>query len=206
MYPHLMSKIDDYEPRLLCMGLIRASLPSARDALQAQLERTIKPEAVNFEWGEVDWRKFFERDGLLYDVKRFQIVLFSPHEDLAVYVCNLADGWVSLYGNLVAACALNAFFFRASLSDGTDYGVFEMMGWDQGILKRHVCVLQDDDGWKFANHGAPLQFESPMQYRKRQVRSRLDRRLIEVYSRAAGYDIGAVTEFDGQCWRYWRVG
>ena len=201
-----MSKIDNYEPALLCIGLLRAPLEGVRGALQSQLEKTIKKEACSSELEEIDWRNFFERDGQFYDIKRFQIALFSPHEDLTVYVCNLADGWVSLYGNLVKACALDAYFFRATLAERAEYTVFEMKGWRHGVLKRQVRVLQDDDGWKFVNDGDPLPFESPMQYQKRQISSRLDRRLIEIYSRAAGYGMTSVTEFDGQCWRFWRDG
>jgi hypothetical protein len=188
------------------MGLLHASRESARHALQSQLEKTIKKEAFNFELTEIDWRKFFERDGCFYEIRRFQIALFSPHDELTVYVCNLADGWISLYSNLVKAYTFDASFFRATLSEQTEYKVFEMKGWRQGIQNRQVRVLQDDDGWKFVSNGDPLPFESPMQYRKRQISARLDRRLIERYSEAAGYGMSAVTEFDSQCWRFWRDG
>jgi hypothetical protein len=203
MHPFAMS-IDSYEPAILCMGLLRAPISGVRDALQSQLEKAIKKDAFSSELGEIDWQKFFERDGQFYEIKRFQIALFSPCENLTVYVCNLADGWVSLYGNLVKACALDAYFFRATLSQRTEYTAFEMMGWRHGILKRQVRALQDDDGWKFVNSGEPLPFESPMQYQKRQISARLDRRLLDIYSEAAGYGMGSVTAFGGQCWRFWR--
>jgi hypothetical protein len=174
-------------------------------AVRAQLESAIKKEACS-KLEPVEWREFFERDGLFYDIKRFQIALFSPHENLTVYVCNLADGWASLYGNLVKASAFDAYFFRATLSEIAEYKVFEMMAWRRGVLERELRVLQDDDGWKFANKGEPMPFESPMQYRKRQIGGRLDRRLIEKYSEAAGYRIGSVTEFSGPCWQLWRSG
>jgi hypothetical protein len=125
---------------------------------------------------------------------------------VTVYVCNLADGWVSLYGNLVKASVLDAYFFRATLSEDAEFKVFEMMGWRRGVLERELRVLQDDDGWKFVNRGAPLSFENPLQYKKRQVGARLDRRSIERYSEAVGYSVGSVTEFRGRCWRLWRDG
>ena len=39
------------------------------------------------------------------------MAFFSPHESLTTYVCNLADGWVSLYGNLVRDSISDAYFF-----------------------------------------------------------------------------------------------
>jgi hypothetical protein len=186
------------------MGLLHASCDSARHAVQSRLEHTIKKEAFSSRLEAVDCRQFFERDGKFYDGKRFQIALFSPRENLTVYACNLADGWVSLYGNLVKAGAFDAYFFRATLSDAAQYKVFEMMGWCRGVLERDVRVLQDDDGWTFLNKGDPMSFESPMQYRKRQISERLNQRLIQRYSEAAGYGLSSVPEFDGQCWRFWR--
>jgi hypothetical protein len=186
------------------MGLLHASCDSARHAVQSRLEHTIKKEAFSSRLEAVDWRQFFERDGKFYDGKRFQIALFSPRENLTVYACNLADGWVSLYGNLGKAGAFDAYFFPATLSDAAQYKVFEMMGWCRGVLERDVRVLQDDDGWTFLNKGDPMSFESPMQYRKRQISERLNQRLIQRYSEAAGYGLSSVPEFDGQCWRFWR--
>lgn len=106
--------------------------------------------------------------------------------------------------NLIKASSLDAYFFRATLSERVEYKAFEMMGWHGGVLKRQVRVLQDDEGWKFVNKGDPLPFEMPLQYRKRRISSRLDRRLIEIYSQAAGYRMTSVTEFDGECWHFWR--
>jgi hypothetical protein len=194
-----------YEPVQICVGLVHAPCEGVLGAVHAQLASAIKKDACS-KLEPVEWREFFERDGLFYDIKRFQIVLFSPYENLTVYVCNLADGWVSLYGNLVKASSFDAYFFRATLSEMAEYKVFEMMAWRHGLLERELRVLQEEDGWKFVNKGEPMPFESPMQYRKRQIGARLDRRLIERYSEAAGYRIGSVTEFSGQCWRLWRSG
>ena len=199
-----MSKIGEYEPNLLCMGLLRTPLELARKALVLQLESAIKKEAIRSALQQIDWRLFFERDGQFYEIKRFQIALLSAREDLTVYVCNLADGWLSLFGNIVRARNLDAYFFRATLLEKAEFKVFEMMRWRNGDLKRHVSALQDDDGWKFVNRGDALPFESSMQYKRRQVSGRLNRRLIEMYSEAAGFGIGSVTQFGGDCWRFWR--
>ena len=204
MYTSSVPLIEMYEPVQICVGFAVAPCESVLHGVQNQLERAIKKEAFRSTLCSIEWPEFFEGDGLFYDNKRFQIALFSPHERLTVYVCNLADGWVSLYGNLVKASAIDAYFFRATLSEGAEFKVFEMMGWRRGVLERELRALQDDDGWKFVNRGEPLSFENPLQYKKRQVSARLDRRSIERYSEAVGYPVGSVTAFSGQCWRLWR--
>jgi len=175
-----------------------------RAAMQSQLERTIDKNAFSSALEQINWRQFFERDGEFYDIMRFQMALFSPREDLTVYVCNLADGWVSVYENLVKANAFDAYFFRATLAEQAEYKVFGMAAWQHGVLARQVRALQEEDGWGFLNKGDPLPFEDVERYKKRQVSARLDRKLIDNYSVAAGYGISSVTEFDGQCWHFWR--
>jgi hypothetical protein len=187
--------MNAYRPDQICIGLVRAPCIKVRQVLQAQLERTIKSETFNSRLEQAGWREFFERHGLLYDVKRFQIALFSPNQALTVYVCNLADGWISLYGNTVIAGAFDAYFFRATLSDRADYAVFEMKAWRDGALVRELRVRQDDIGWGFLNKGEPMSFESTQQYRSRRISERLDRETIE----------RSVTEFDGKYWRFFRT-
>lgn len=199
-------QIDTYEPALICVGVISAPFESACAAVQSQLERTIDKDAFSSTLEQANWRTFFERDGEFYDIMRFQIVLFSAREGITVYVCNLADGWSSLYENLVKASAFDAYFFRATLAEQAEYKVFEMEMWRRGVLARQVRALQEEGRWDFLNKGDPLPFEDVERYKKRQVSARLDRRLIENYSEAAGYKISSVPKFDGQCWRFWRSG
>jgi hypothetical protein len=205
MYAFTVSMSEIYAPDQICVGLLHAPSNSVVGAVQSQLENTIKKESFRTENASINWRKFFERDGRLYDIKRFQIAIFSPHEDITIYVCNLADGWVTLHGNLVKANAFDAYYFRTTCSEHAEYSVYEMMAWDRGILERHVRVLQDDDGWKFLDKGNPRPFEDLQRYKKRQISARLDRALIESYSDSAGYATSAVTKYDGPCWRFSRT-
>ena len=73
------------------------------------------------------------------------MAFFSPHEGLTTYVCNLANGWASLYGNLVRDNVFDACFFRTTLS-GPEYRVFEMKGWCSGVLHRGPRVVKDEVG------------------------------------------------------------
>jgi hypothetical protein len=205
MHPFAVSMSEIYFPDQMCVGLLRAPINSVLGALQSQLENTVKKESIRTEMTSIDWRSFFERDGHLYDIRRFQIAIFSPHEDITVYVCNLADGWVTLYGNLVKANAFDAYFFRTTCAEHPEYSAYEMMAWDRGILERNVRVLRDDDGWNFLNKGSPRPFEHLQRYEKRQISARLDRVLIESYSGSAGYATSAVTQYDGPCCKYSRV-
>ncbi len=201
-----MPQIDAYEPALMCVGVILAPLERVRDAVQSQLERTIDKNMFSSKLENITWREFFKRDGQFYDILRAEIVLFSPREGLTIYVCNLADGWSSLYGNLIKASAFDAYFFRATLPETAEYKVFQMTAWRHGVLVRQVRALQEEDGWGFLNKGDPLPFEDIERYKKREISARLDRKLIESYSEAAGYKISSVTKFAGQCWRFWRGG
>jgi hypothetical protein len=200
-----MSKIDTYEPTLICLGIISASLEDARSAVQSQLE-SIKKKPFSSTLESTNWEQFFKDDGRFYEIMHVEIALFSPREGLTVYVCNLADGWVSLYENLVKANAFDAHFFRATLAERAKYEVFEMITWRHGARVRQVRALQEEDGWGFLNKGDPLPFEDVERYEKRRISTRLDRKLIERYSESVGYNIGSITKFDGKYWRFWRNG
>lgn len=193
-----------YEPKLLSVGFILAPEGTVASLLERRLERTLDSQSVHSAREVIDWAKFFEKDGTLYNVRRLQVALLAPHDGLTVFVCNLADGWESLYGNLVKAGAFDAYFFRATLAAQAEYKVFEMKGWRAGEQVRLLRALEDTDRWTFLNDGEAFPFESPMQYQKREIKARLDRRLMELYSEAAGYRMSAVTSFAEPCRRYWR--
>jgi hypothetical protein len=193
-----------YEPELLNVGIVLAPLPAVQALLKQRLERVIKSDVVHSARETIAWQQFFEQGGQLYDMARVQIALFAPREDVTVYVCNLADGWVTLFGNLSNAGQLDAYLFRATLAEEAPYKVFEMQKWAHGAAVRQLRALQGEDGWTFLDKGEPLPFENPMQYQKRQINARVDRRTIERYSEAAGYRVSGVPEFKGECWRFWR--
>ena len=203
MYTSVMPIADAYEPALLCVGLILAPLTVAHEAVQGRLKYIEnRPFYSNIEI--LDWRKFFEFDGKLYDIMNAEVFLFSPRENLTIYVSNLADGWASLYANVVKDCESDAYFFRATLTESAENNVFEMQKWGHGILERQVRALQDDDGWTFISKGAPLSFENIDKYKRRQVINRLNGDMIRNYSQFAGYHIGNVTQFDGKGWHFFR--
>jgi hypothetical protein len=194
-----------YEPNRLNVGIILAPDVTVAPVLERELGRVIKSQPVHSAREVIDWARFFEHDGALYDVRRLQMALLAPREGLTVFTCNLADGWVSLYSNLVKVGTFDAYFFSATLAEKVKYRVFEMQAWVRGARLRHLRALEDESGWTFLDEGEALSFESPMQYKKREVGARLDRRLIELYSEAAGYRMSAVTRFAGESWRYWRA-
>jgi hypothetical protein len=192
-----------YQPEQVCLGLVLAPCEEVLRAARFQLEATIKNSVVRTKFGTVEWEKFFEGHGLLCDMRRFQMAIFSPHEGVTAYVCNLIDGWVSLYGNVVKDNVFDAYFFRATLSE-SECRVFEMKGWRSGVLQRELRVISDEVGWDFVNRGRPVPFETPMRYKRRRIGARLDRGLIDRYSDTVGCRVGAVTQFRGQCWRIWK--
>ena len=199
-----MPELNRYEPSLLCMGIIASPLDAVRMGLQRKLEETIGNDSYKSKLESINWKVFFERNGLFYDMLRFQIALFSPRDDLTVYVCNLADGWVSLYRNIIKAEKFDAYFFRVMLQKNAMYKVFDMSAWQNGALNRHVRTLQEERGWEFLNEGDPLPFEDVERYWRRKISDRLDRDLIERYSEAAGFGVERVTQFENPCWHFCR--
>jgi hypothetical protein len=170
----------------------------------SQLTKSIKKSEFNYSFEHIRWNVFFEDHGLFYDGKRFQIALFSPRAGITVYVCNLADGWVSVYENLVKAGTDDAYFFRATLAEIVEYKVFEMKVWRRGFLDRHVRSLREESGWTFLNKGIPMPFEDVERYDQRLIRARLTRAMIENYSATAGFGVQQVTRFQGHSWHFWR--
>ncbi len=200
----LPKKMNSFAPDQICVGVLHAPLDRVREGVRFQLERTIKDGSICTELTRVNWNDFFDSDGILYDISRFQIAIFSIQENITIYICNLSDGWVSLYGNLVVECEMDAFFFRATNLAKAKYKVFEMIGWRQGALERHVRALQDDIGWTFLNNGTPFSFELSDRYNKYRISARIDLSLIKTYSARAGYDLSEITDFNGVCCRFWR--
>jgi hypothetical protein len=204
MHSEAMSAVEPYEPILICSGVVAAPVEAVRLTVLCELEKTIGRSSISSDLQRIVWQEFFEDDGLFYDGKRFQIALFSTGKNCTVYVCNLADGWISLYENMVRSGRFDAYFFRATFAESFRYKVFEMAVWRHGLLERQLRALQDDAGWEFLNRGEPLPFEKVERYRKRQVSGRLDRELIAAYSEAAGYNLASITKFHEQCWKFWR--
>ena len=198
MYAGLMPKVEPYQPVRICIGLTIAPIERSRNAMRLQLE-TFNNKRFRAISEIVNWRNFFKCDGEYHDVMGAEIALLPPREDLMVYVCNLADGWISVYENVIKANAFDAFFFRTTLSEAAEYKVFGMTAWRRGILTRQVRLLQEEKGWGFLNKGDPLPFEDAERYKERKIERRLDRKLIESYSESVGYGIGSVTSFNDQC-------
>lgn len=71
---HSVPLVGMYEPVQICVELALAPCESVLHGAQVQLERTIKKEAFRSALGPIEWDEFFESDGLLYDMKRFQIL------------------------------------------------------------------------------------------------------------------------------------
>jgi hypothetical protein len=204
MHQAAMPMTITYQPDQICVGFVRASQEAVVNSLQTQLRNVIGEAQHLSDVGPVDWETFFDGKGLLYDMRKFQIAIFSPHPQSTVYVNNLADGWLSLFERLVKTEMYDATFFRATLCIDIEFKVFEMIAWNGGLRTRELRALRDDNGWEFLNNGNPKAFEYTERYTKRQIALKLDRELMETYSASLGYAIDRVTSFTGPCCRLWR--
>jgi hypothetical protein len=186
------------------MGLLQVSLGQGREMVADRLGSIVKKDVFCCRAEKIVWPSFFIQNGRLFDVKRAEIALLSPRPDMTVYVCNLADGWASLFESIVRESGLGAYFFRSTLSVIADYKVFEMTHWRGGEPERRVRLLQETDKWSFTEAGKPLLFEEVDRYKARSIRDRMNNDLLVRYSETAGFGINSVTRFDGGAWHFWR--
>lgn len=198
-----MPALEKFQIEQICVGLIRAPTAHVQGALRAQLKKILRYE-ICFTQSEIDWKRFFSEQGQLYNVMKVEVALFPIDSNLTAYVCNLADGWESLYEMLMQAERYDAFFFRNTMEGIFDHRVHEMRVWESGYLIRHLRSLQDDIGWSFLNDGTPLSFEDTSYYRKRRISDRVNARLINSYSTHVGYTITDALSFRGVCYHFAR--
>jgi len=171
--------------RQLCWGIISTDLKSTCTAF----ERNIRQIGVSWRgaFEPVNWNNFYRLHGLSFNVHGAEIALFCIKDNLTVYLCNGADGWISLFEGVVTHERVCAFFFRTTIGQAP-YPVHEMIYWSTGHRTRHIRVLKEEDRWAYWENGKPLPFEQVVRYRARMIRDRVDQELIENYSREIGFD------------------
>jgi hypothetical protein len=188
----------------ICLGIVRAELNSIRRALSAELSRIVGIGTYTESLQEVNWEEFFRSSGLLYGASNAEVVVFGTKNEWSLYTCNLADGWYSLFWNLIGRLRCDATFFRSVRDGRLDYQVQEMVVWKDGGIIRQLRALKDDTGWQFLNTGQPLSFERVAQYRRRAIRERLTAELIDDYSASNGFALGNLCELSGKAYTYRR--
>lgn len=130
----------------MCFGVVNCAFDEFQSTVQSELNRIVGGSAFNCTKEIVDWSAMYKAGGHLHDIWQVEIVLFSPHERLSVYVCNLADGWHSLYWNCMRKLAIEGFWFRST--DRTErFQVQEMEAWRDGTVVRHLRILDDEARW-----------------------------------------------------------
>jgi hypothetical protein len=141
----------------------------------------------------VNWRVFYRDNGMSFDIEDVEFILHAVSDKFTIYVCNGADGWVSLFEQTVKRGKLTAWLFRTTVGPAA-YPVHEMMYWCRGDLKRHIRVLKDGERWTFLSKGPPLPFECAERYAQRLIGKRVDQPLVEYYSGLLGFDVNSLTQ------------
>lgn len=198
-----MSVTAAFQPLKLCMGIISAPVAGVREALTRQLE-SIKVGMYTSIEREIDWAAFFIDNGLNYNVLKTEMVLFQAPSNQTIYTATAADGWWTLYSNMMERTPFDGYFFSRTLENDAGYYVFEMKTWKSGFLDRHVRTLRAEDGWEFLSEGNLALFENAELYKKRRIADRLNQEAIELYSEAAGFPISAVVEYEGPVTHFYR--
>jgi len=198
-----MSVTAAFQPLKLCVGIISAPIAEVREALTRQLE-SIKVGMYTSIEREIDWAAFFVDNGLNYNMLKTEMVLFQAPCNRSIYTTTAADGWWTLYSNMMERTLYDGSFFSRTLENEAGYYVFEMKIWKSGVLDRHVRVLKAEDGWEFLSEGSLAPFEDAELYKKRRIADRLNQEVIESYSTAAGFPISSVVEYQGPAVLFYR--
>lgn len=199
-----MSMTPSSQPLNLHMGIIAAPIDEARDALTRQLD-SIEVGMYTSTERMIDWDAFFAENGLTYNVFKTEMVLFEGSSGLTIYTTNGADGWWTLYSNMMERTFLNGHFLSRTLRNEIGYHGFQMKIWKLGVLYRHVRVIKAEDGWEFLSEGNLAPFENAELYKKRRIADRLNQEIIEAYSKAAGFSISAIVEYQGPVVHFYRL-
>jgi hypothetical protein len=109
-------------------------------------------------------------------------VLFSPKnaKNLTVFVSNLQDGWHTMINCISKKLSCTCIRVTTTV-DTYPYPVNSFEYVENGISRRSVSALKDDDGWKFCQAGEPLESENVQHYRRRSIADRLDRLILIEY-------------------------
>lgn len=198
-----MSIKPPFQPLKLCMGIIAAPVDEARDALTRQLD-SIKVGMYTSVERKIDWSVFFVENGMNYNMMNTRMALFKATDNLTIYTSNAADGWWTVYSNMMERAPFDGYFFSRKSKNEYNYYVFEMKIWKSGVLDRHVRALKAEDGWEFLNEGNLAPFENAELYKKRKIADRLNQETIELYSQSAGFPISSVVQYHGSAVLFYR--
>ena len=203
MYPHPMSITSPFQPLNLRMGIIEAPVDEVRDALTKQLD-SIKVGMYTSVECVIDWNAFFAENGLSYNMMKIRMALFKATDNLTIYTSTAADGWWTVYSNMMERTPFDGYFFGRTLKNEIGYHGFQMKIWNSGVLDRHVRTLKAEDGWEFLSEGKLAPFENAELYKKRRIADRLNQAAIESYSQAAGFPISSLVEYQGSAVLFFR--
>lgn len=184
-------------PEIVQFGALEASLQQVTERIAHHLELWSLQFRVT-EQARNDWPTFFEAKGNLFDMAQARIFVFEPHANRTVFVCNLSDGWHSLFWNLAERDSVNGAFFRATIDPDVKYGVHGMEFWRNGRSIRHIRALQEERGWEFLNEGEPLPFERTVDLTKRRITDRFNITHVKLYCRDFGIEFSDAYSYPGK--------
>lgn len=192
-----------FQPLNLHMGIIAAPIDEARDALTRQLD-AIRVGMYTSSECVIDWEAFFVENGLGYNLMDTRMVLFKATENLTIYTSTAADGWWTVYSNMMERTPIDGYLFSRTVENKIGYHRFQMKVWKSGILDRQVRTLKAEGGWEFLSEGNLESFENAELYKKRRIADRLNEETIELYSEAVGFPISDVVEYRGSAVHFYR--
>ena len=183
-------------PDIAQFGIFDAGLEQVTKRVVHHLERLSRGFHIS-RGVRNDWPIFFDAKGNLFDETRARIFVFERHSTGTVFVCNLSDGWHSLFWNLAGPDCIDGVFFQATIGSRVEYGVHGMEVWHKGQETRHIRALQEDRGWEFLNEGAPLQFERTADLNKRRITDRFNAGHVKLYCREFGVELEDAYSYPG---------
>jgi hypothetical protein len=112
----------------------------------------------------------------------YKALFYLPlsHRNYTIMVSNLNDGWFTLCN--VLCKHMNRDYYLFTIEDDSNPEPKNSFAYfSKGKIERNVYTLKEANKWVFYENGAIQSFEEPSNYRKRQIKERLNKTILVKY-------------------------
>ena len=119
-----------------------------------------------------------------YKPNPLRATFFEAGQNACIMFPNLQYGWQSLVGRIKQAMQIKSCYIRI-MDDKKMLMPSNCLCYSEGRSKRTVYA-QKEKRWVFADAGTPLFFETPQYYESKQIKARLNKKILLEYCERLG--------------------